>query len=1159
MKTKLKKVLFSVFLLTFAFASGIGLVSCKDDDVSSSVEEAFVPDSAYALILDTYTVQEYTSNVKVFDANGKEVEVNEDGEFMVRTPGTYTIDYGTQKSYLYAFAKIPETDFVYTEDINGKEFIAGDTLTLPVCDLQNVAKDYKEYTVSLMKGDSVLQTFKGGNGNQYFIETSGDYKAVYSFENVFGLKESDTLSFTVVDAQRIVYSKEVENELMLGSEVSYNTYGYYLSEKYDSELTVTTPSGEIRSGKKIVYDEHGEYTLTFSSNVAGTAVAETHKVNTMLDTSSLFSNGANINYVREGVLDEFCLDKNGSPELVGEETLEINASNSAGSIYYSSIIDLSKKTKDDTLIEFYVNKQSGSLKDLNVTLIDVYDPSITVRLSWFQNQWNAGMSYGKVSANNQVFFWKNGDMYDTYFGTVLGCGYTAGTASGSFSCSFDWSTQSVYMSDSLIADFTNEACVPPGFLWSGFTTGEVYLRIDFLDCTNGGIFVKSVDGKAVAGIDLSTLKDENAICLDTQYETLPEGVKGQSYPIPTVFENKVVKCYNVKTSLFYGNENKSSLLAGNSFTPDVAGNYTLYYKGVDSFGKAIVKSYEIQINDAKTPIVINGDFDNQTADIMNYYQIPEFTPSGGHGILTETCSVKLGDRELEKTDKGYFVDGKGTLSVSVKISDYLGNVESKDYTIVVNDNVQLINFKTLPKYVFAGDKIDFGVSAINYKTGGEMDCSVYVNNKKVTGEYVVPSGINSLKVYFYAKDSMAYATTEVYTINVVSTPLTSIKDYVQTDFVSEKLVLSSGVVYKLPASSSDYRFTLPYYLSANEFAFKFGFNEENINANGVTLTLQDSKNADEVVNVYFSALGSDAATIKVNDDPATYSSKWSKGTYTSNCGNLANTATYKGKSYRTMEIVLDIFTNVIIDPSGAGIASIKKYANGEKFQGFTSGAVICSFKVTGVSANSEFILSNVCNQSFGYRVHGDNSVSDTNEPILAMKQVFQKYAYIGDRYKIPALDAFDVLSPGGKVSLSVKAPNGYLVQNHDLMKAYEFDVSQYGTYKLILTVSDSNGNSSSETVNVKVEYDQPPVITINGEVGKTYKVGDKLTIPTYTVEKNSVAGRIDVLIMVRTSEGALYEVSNEYEFKKAGKYQLVYRATDEYYNVTRVVYDITVE
>ena len=1148
-------VCFSVLAISCVFA----ISSCKDKKEKG--EAPLVrPDADYALLLDLYTIEDYSSDIKVYDANNEEVVVDKNGKFLIRTPGTYTIEYEEKTSYLYAFAKIPESEFVYDSELSGKEFVAGDLLSLPTCNIENAVKNYDEYQISLMKGEMLLQTFDGAVSNKYFLSDSGEYEAVYSFQNVFGKTESNTLAFTVVDQERIVLEQEVPQEILLGSKLEFKNYGYYLKNKYESVLTVEKPSGEVSTQNDVLFDELGEYRLSFSSTIDGKDVCDVYTVNTVMNSTLLFTNANKINFIREGELNSLCLDSSGKAFSENTPALEISAVDSNSSIYYSGIIDLKNKTAEMPLIELYPDKVSGTINNLQITLIDVVDPSINIRMTWMQHDEHDGLSFARVSANNQIFFGQSSSGYaSTDFGTLVGCGYRSGTKSSSFAFSFDWETQSIYQYNDRVAALLEPDKLPNGYVWNGFTTGEVYLRIDFLDCQNGTILVKSVNGIEFSNVDFTTLKDEGSIRLDTEYDVLPTGVKGMAYPIPSVVQNKIAKNSKVKIALYYGSENESALLNVNSFVPESVGTYTLQYSTIDNFGKLVQKSYEIQINEEKTPITITGDFENQTIDIMDYYQVPEYFVSGGHGNKESIVVVKINDKEIVKGEAGYAVTEKGTMKVSIQATDYLGNVETKEYNVFINDDIQIFNYNRLPSSVFVGDTLNFNVSAINYITGNQMTCSVYVNNVKATNSYIVPTGVSELNVIFEGVDGGKIAQSEVITIPVNQKTLTNLRDYIQTDFEAETLILNSGIVYKLAKSEQSYGFRIPYQLSAYEFGLKFGFNAGKSSVSGMQILMQDAQNPEQSIEINLSNLGSQSFTVKVNEDTAWYSTTAMKGTYKSNCGSSENAQKYLGTGYSTISLLFDTFNGIITDAAGVKIAPVKTFRNGKTFTGFESGVILCSFNLTGVSADSEFILSSISNQTFNYLIHGDNSIVDKQAPILALRNRFETTGAIGETYKVPVIEAYDVFSVGAKVTLKVRMPNGDYLADVALDKAYSFVIDKYGTYTLEVTAQDVHGNSATKQFYVKVGYDKAPEFTVNGTVKQLYEIGDILKIPEYTIVDNSDAGDIKMTIILKDQNGIGTVIDGNYKFVEAGIYQLVLRAVDEYYNVTRVVYNVVVE
>ena len=148
MKMKTKKILSFCALALLVCSLVAFSISCTTNpNGSTSSNQTTVSNGSYALLLDVYKIQNYNNSVKVVDANGKTVEVNSNGEFIVTTPGRYVITSGNSVNYLYAYAKEPVTTFVYSENLNGKQLIAGDTIKIPNCDIQNAVKTYQDKQV----------------------------------------------------------------------------------------------------------------------------------------------------------------------------------------------------------------------------------------------------------------------------------------------------------------------------------------------------------------------------------------------------------------------------------------------------------------------------------------------------------------------------------------------------------------------------------------------------------------------------------------------------------------------------------------------------------------------------------------------------------------------------------------------------------------------------------------------------------------------------------------------------------------------------------------------------------------------------------------------------------------------------------------------------
>ena len=1145
-------VVFVIILAVSVFAAACG------NDTTEKIELS----DEYALVLDQCTVKNYDRSTVVTDANGKTVELSADGSFIATTLGAYTVKTADGDYNINVYEKIPVSDYIFSEDLSGAEFCAGETLRIPSCVISNRAGIYKDYTVTLKKDGETIAVYDGAAYAQATLRESGNYSLEYDNLNVFGLTDVKTVDFTVKDVKTLIFASEIPEDVSVGQKLTFDAFGYYLNENYPVTLSVEKPSGNSVAGLDVFFDEAGDYTLSFSANVAGENVVVERTVSAHNIVDNLFSSASNINFVTENSpLNEYCV---GNDTLGIEKGVLIGAANSSSSITYSKIVDLRDHDKTENLFRAWVDKSIGQLTVLQITMIDAYDPSVNIRIKWWQNPWNAGMSYMHASVNYQTYIGlshNNGDIWGTY-GSECGCNYTEYYRSGSFNMQFDWENQRIYRDDGkiVVLDLLDVNNLPSGFIWNGFTTGEVVLRIDFLNCVNGAIFLTDIGGNSLSDIDYADFADENAILISEDVNVLPDGVLNVAYPVPAYIKNRAVTDQRVNVGVYYGNDPVPVAVENGRFIPQNVGDYTIVYSTVDSVGNPFERRVNVTVNENAYPIEISGIPTDETIDIMSYYVLPALNISGGNGELDVTYSVTAGDRELIAADGKYFADGAEDITVTVRVTDRFGFNKTESYVVKVNSNVRKFYSKTLPEYVFAGETLDLSVNAVNYATGNSLNCITYVNNSAISGnEYVVPDNVSELKIMYFAKGEGVSEKSPIKTVKVLNS-LNSIRDYVIVDKPVETAILSSGVVYYL--NDASYEMKLPYYLAANQFGFRFGFNEGKDKVSEIVFTLYDSENKDVKVTFTLTNISSETVSIKINGDNKTYTTKWQAASYRSKFANAENIEKYKGTSYKFTDLIFDIGNFALLNGAGTEIAVFRYDALGKAFKGFNSGAVGLSYKLNGVSKGTEFIVCMVGNQTFGYLVHGDNGVNDNNAPVLGLTEKLKNTGNIGETYRLPAIKAYDVLTVSADACVSVYSPNGNVVVNNlKTDKEIAFTLSEYGNYRISFTMSDKNGQSNVINYFIKVEYDGCPELTVKEEPNKTYKQGDELTVPEYSVKENHDAGKINSYVYLRLPTGKLVElnVGDKYVLNMKGKYELIFRAVDSYYNVTRTVYALTVD
>lgn len=249
------------------------------------------------------------------------------------------------------------------------------------------------------------------------------------------------------------------------------------------------------------------------------------------------------------------------------------------------------------------------------------------------------------------------------------------------------------------------------------------------------------------------------------------------------------------------------------------------------------------------------------------------------------------------------------------------------------------------------------------------------------------------------------------------------------------------------------------------------------------------------------------------------------------------------------------------------LLTFDKDDNGEPFIGF-AGGVYLSVGFEEVSGSSTVCVTRVSNQALG---HKNNTKADMTEPSLAITSPLMTTQYMGEEFNIPAYEIYDVLSPVAESSVTVEAPDG---------KTYTepFTISQYGKYKLTFRAVDGFGNTMKTVKMIFVNDDIAPELTVAAMEKTTYKKGDAVTVPGYTVSDNLDAAMVDVILLLPNYEirvlthdaageityclsdatmysGSFIRDNSSFIAEQTGTYIIRYVAYDDQYN--RTVQELT--
>ncbi len=268
-----------------------------------------------------------------------------------------------------------------------------------------------------------------------------------------------------------------------------------------------------------------------------------------------------------------------------------------------------------------------------------------------------------------------------------------------------------------------------------------------------------------------------------------------------------------------------------------------------------------------------------------------------------------------------------------------------------------------------------------------------------------------------------------------------------------------------------------------------------------------------------------------------------------------------------MELIYNNTYQGIFDEDQKELLACKKDDAGNAFKGF-EGGVYLTIGFEGVTGKCELHLLRLNNQALGHR--GKN-VGDLTEPMIQLTSSLNTRQYVGENFQVPTFDAFDVYSEVVEKTVTVATPSGEEYVSDDKGNIDSFKISEYGRYRLTYYAEDDKGNSAESIYFVNVNDDVVPVIDVKDTIKKTYKVGAKVSVPTYKAEDNLGAYSVDVILVLPNSElrllshdengeityylnnSELYNTSfivDEKSFcvEQEGEYIIRYVAYDEFFN-----------
>lgn len=1170
-----KKVLLTTLISTMLCATGYALSNIQfPESCLTSVSAATLSNKAtryeYALLGETYAVQEGFQGGKT--PRGKEISAETKEVFLDWASGVYLFNYEHYDVNLRVYEQAPQDSIEYLTEL--ASMVAGVTYELPSAEIISGINrtdgapklDNYDYQLTISDETGIIETFKSSAIPSFAFPIGGTYTIAYNYENIFG--ESKSFARTVEVADEKIIIDDLQKSYFFGSELDLGEiYGLYLGEKYEVAFSCTSPSGEVYEDvDKLFLDEVGVWNLEAICDFGSeTPVVKAWNIEVELGVASFVAGlkSAEVNGTIP-VTESFYSDE--------RSAVLLSPVGSGISVSYNGVVDLREMGMQDALVSFLPNITTGDgISSASVTLTDVYNPFNTLKISYTRNgsRTDKGgfdnvimtVSYGTITTgtsnytalSDQAVAWNY-----TFYTYWLSAEFTGISEKSRypFTVSYVMDTNKVYAYGNFdVIDAStgaklkvqqNQWCEVADLSASrlaqkfeGFTTGEVYVRIDTIGYGDLGII--TLGGKSASTLTIDDYSATSDILIGDADLSIV-GVVGKEYPLPEAQRSSYLK-NDIYRSLFDPNGNEIALTA-NYFVPEQAGVYTLKYTTTNAFGIEVEKNYEITIAEEATPITILYQKPSELK-AGEIYQVKEPIITGGNGVVTYI--IKCNGVEVQP---GSFIKIGATFKLTIDATDSFGFTKSRTFTTTVDKDV--IEAKCdFPKSAVCGSNFVIPTAEIySYLLGKNVDTyEIYVDDVLTEAtELILPA--RPCEVKFEYKTEYGSA---IYTLKVIKdvTATTKIEEFL--DFEGTGGIFEIGSEVTVAGNS---KISFPYKVSTSGLNLEFVIKEEDLTYDKVTfiLTAQDGTQ----VTIGLDGLKSGKPEIILN---GIATGKMLDGTI--GVGNDIWKPEYSAKTYYAYKLKYEDCYRYIMS-GNKPIIEVSQALSGLAFDGFGGGVYVSAVLEELTEATATICLTKISNQTLaesGFS-EGDMVAPEIYSDGCANNKIVTK----GFVLDLSSIKAFDAMSNGATALVTITAPNRQaLVKEVAPETVVDLVLDEYGTYKINILIEDSAGNFANKSYSYTVRDDIAPILTVVGVQDIETQLGEVVKFFDATVQDNVTEG-CTVSLFIRNPLGQVEcivedadAISNvEYTALISGTYSVWYQAIDASGNVTMVRFSLTV-
>lgn len=870
------------------------------------------------------------------------------------------------------------------------------------------------------------------------------------------------------------------------------------------------------------------------------------------------------------------------PKTPSKQSLVVTLA--AGSTFhFDEIINLKELESTHSVFSFYPVTAEPGATDANTLIIrltDVYDDSryIQYEIDASRQGYSHNTVYMRVGGDNQTPTGIEAALNKVHVGTIFGypyncnfycCTPTMGKyterqyISNRISLFFDYKNmRGLSLANAnghdLICDLDDSAYFSE--FWEGFTTGECKVSAWFenMMAPTATICVTNIAEK---NLETRLLIDETQpnLVIEDIFENMPDAIINQKYRfLKAEGSDQYSGVIGAKIRVYrdyYGKKIDVPTLE-DGFIPNKLGTYYIEYSCTDYSENEVKKVYEIQcVNEERSfniSLVPGYASNGYVGEIVSLANV-SIEGTVGPAITTTYITSPNGEKVVIE-DYKYTPLKSGQYKVTYEAIDFIGTIKKVSYDLnitvseapIINEEAQL-----LPYYI-AGYEYELPlIKAIDFNKEGnpeviskikiiDGDKEIELENDKVTFE-ADDQQIRNVTVSYVCENEKAQ-NSKSYNIQVVTT---STDGFIHMDKYwhgnsAQASATNSEITISSSTSGSS---TFVNNLAANEFEFNFIFRNGLNNFSSFNIYLTDSLNENEKVKISYLA-NNEIPDVYVNDDFEFHY----VGNGLFNDGNQF--ITYNNSTHKIQT------NNTVLIP-------VKRYTNGEKFLGFSSGSIYLTIEFVNPDNNNVAVsIIDINGQEMS------NTKYDYIRPRAVMDDDYGGSKNIHEVINLCSATAYDVLDPCPKISLSafnenneyVDDINGQSIKDVRCDISHQFRADDYGTYRISYHITDYDDNSAYFTYVISIYDKNAPEMSFLEANPNTANVGDtvKFVEPQLSDDLSSPEN-IKLVIYVIMPTGLMVEAkNNSYRFEKAGKYIIRYLAIDEANNISIVDFIIEV-